>query len=62
MIKDNPMYEGRPVIVVHLAAKEGSNIAYCAPIAFRANPETYKDIPRAFCPACNLKMMKGQPS
>jgi hypothetical protein len=49
----NPAFNGQPVILIHLLAKEGDRKAWCTDTDYEPTEDTYrKDIPRVLCPAC----------
>lgn len=47
-----PHFNSKPVILVHLLAGTSTRIAWCAPIEYIEDSESYPNIPRVMCPAC----------
>lgn len=56
IMPSNPAYEGKPVILIHLAVYPNSGVgevlAWCAPYTFIDPGTAYPSIPRVSCPAC----------
>lgn len=52
-VADNPAYLGQPVILVHLLAEEAIDMAWCAPVSYRApSDDAWPQVPRVLCPLC----------